>query len=375
MNPPTALIAAQASCLRFRIGYASVNVAKHWEPAEFNAFMNQVKAAAIHRAQGAGQQGRSGEPYIVASDLRLEVRSVTMPKKSKPIRPKPPAGSLLSPEAMGGITASKGFGFQTRYAVCQLPVWLLDPAFHQLFHEGTGDIDIRFQEGARSSRIHVQVKDHNVAPAEFCEVVAQFRKRDAEFVGIYTCFTLVCPSLSENLHSIESGLARLRNAKPFYDDVAAAMAPTKVELDARMRSAGLTQDQLDFVHSKVNFDIVQETCTTTTARRTFIAQLLKHPEYKQMIRDAVQPPSRNSFGPSTQSAGLSSAALTSKTSCGNRSSRSGRPKEPSLFGCKTGRVRRSTSRLTTCSTGRRSSTETHVASLPKTSGTGGCCRN
>ncbi len=28
-------------------GYASVNVAKHWEPAEFNAFMNQVKAAAI----------------------------------------------------------------------------------------------------------------------------------------------------------------------------------------------------------------------------------------------------------------------------------------------------------------------------------------
>jgi len=28
-------------------GYASVNVAKHWEPAEFNAFMNQVKAAAV----------------------------------------------------------------------------------------------------------------------------------------------------------------------------------------------------------------------------------------------------------------------------------------------------------------------------------------
>ena len=48
MNPPTALIAVRALCLRFQTpGYASVNVAKHWEPAEFNAFMNQVKAAAI----------------------------------------------------------------------------------------------------------------------------------------------------------------------------------------------------------------------------------------------------------------------------------------------------------------------------------------
>lgn len=28
-------------------GYASVNVAKHWKPAEFNAFMNQVKPAAV----------------------------------------------------------------------------------------------------------------------------------------------------------------------------------------------------------------------------------------------------------------------------------------------------------------------------------------
>lgn len=210
------------------------------------------------------------------------------PRKTSKSKARP--GSLLSPEAMGGITASKGFGFQTRYAVCQLPVWLLNPAFHQLFHEGTGDFDIRFQEGERSSRIHVQVKDHNVAPAEFCEVIAQFQKRDTEFTGAYTCFTLVCPSLSANLQSIESGLARLRNAKPFYDDVAVAIAATKMELDERMRSAGLTQDQIDFVHSKVTFDIVQgDLHHDDRASDVFTAQLLKHPEYKRMIRDAVQP--------------------------------------------------------------------------------------
>src|SRR6266540_1649134 len=105
--------------------------------------------------------------------------------KQPPTPPTPPTGSLLSPEAMGGITASKGFGFQTRYAVCQLPVWLLDQTFHQLFHEGTGDIDIRFLAGERSLREHIQVKDHNVAPAEFLEVITQFQKRDAEFDGIY----------------------------------------------------------------------------------------------------------------------------------------------------------------------------------------------
>jgi len=53
-------------------------------------------------------------------------------------------GSLLSPESMGGITAGKGFDFQTRYTACHLPVWLLEGAFHQLFFEGTGDIDIRY---------------------------------------------------------------------------------------------------------------------------------------------------------------------------------------------------------------------------------------
>jgi len=214
-----------------------------------------------------------------------------MAKKSKPpTRPKPPAGSLLSPEAMGGITASKGFGFQTRYAVCQLPVWLLDPAFHQLFHEGTGDIDIRFQKGERSSRIHVQVKDHNVAPAEFGEVVAQFQKRDTEFAGIYECFTLVCPSLSESLQPIESGLARLRNAKPFYDDVAAATASTKAELDERMKNVGLQEEQIDFIHSKVKVDIVQgDLHHDDRASDMFIAQLLKHPEYREMIRAAVEP--------------------------------------------------------------------------------------
>jgi len=54
-------------------------------------------------------------------------------RKPRPERTKRHRGSLLSPEATGGITAGKGFDFQTRYAACHLPVWLQQGGFHQLF--------------------------------------------------------------------------------------------------------------------------------------------------------------------------------------------------------------------------------------------------
>ena len=50
------------------------------------------------------------------------------PSDRKPSYP----GSLLSLEAMGGINAGKGFDFQTRYAACGVPRWLLETTFHQL---------------------------------------------------------------------------------------------------------------------------------------------------------------------------------------------------------------------------------------------------
>jgi hypothetical protein len=60
------------------------------------------------------------------------------------------AGSLLSSEMMGGLNAEKGFDFQTRFAACHVPLWLLEAAFHQLFFEGTGDIDVRYTEAGKS---------------------------------------------------------------------------------------------------------------------------------------------------------------------------------------------------------------------------------
>src|ERR1043166_2712259 len=199
-------------------------------------------------------------------------------------------GSLLASEAMGGITAGKGFDFQTRFAACHLPTWLLEATFHQLFYEGTGDIDIRYQENGRSSRVHMQVKDHEIAPAEFKQSLAHFRTLDADMPGVYKCFRLVCPALSARLRPIETGLARFRNAKPFYDDADAALAPTKAELDARLGKIGLDQGDIDFVHKSVDFEVGHgDLQHDERALELFVARLLNHPEYAEKLRAMVRP--------------------------------------------------------------------------------------
>jgi SMODS-associated and fused to various effectors sensor domain len=198
-------------------------------------------------------------------------------------------GSLLSPEFVGGINAGKGFDFQTRYAACHLPIWLQDGAFLQLFFEGTGDIDIRFAEAGKSFRVHIQVKDHEVSPSELKSVIEHFSRLDSDLPQAYKCFTLACPSLSPTVRSIETGLARLRGAKPFYDDLPVALAPTKQELDERLRRSDLG-DSIDFIHSKVFIDLGHgDLHHNDRAVDLFVARLLNHPEYAGKLRAMVQP--------------------------------------------------------------------------------------
>lgn len=198
-------------------------------------------------------------------------------------------GSLLSPEAMGGINAGKGFDFQTRYAACHVPVWLLEEAFHQLFFEGSGDIDIRYIEAGKSSRIHIQVKDHDVTPSEFVSIIEQFRQLDSNHPDTYRCFTVVCPSLSPTLRPVETALRRFRGAKAFYDDKPEALAPTKDELDQRLRDVGLGE-HIDFIHVKVYIDVGHgDMHHDDRAINHFISRLLSHPDYADKVRAMVQP--------------------------------------------------------------------------------------
>jgi len=200
------------------------------------------------------------------------------------------AGSLLSSDAMGGLNAGKGFDFQTRYTVCHLPIWLRDGTFHQLFTEGMGDIDIRYVEDGKSRRKHIQTKDHDVTPAEFKEVIEAFRGFDARMPDVYQEFRLACPGLSPQMRPIESGLARFRNAKPFYDDEVPALAQTQHDVDERLRNIGLDDEQISFVHAKVFIDVGHgDLAHDERALDLFIARMLDHPEFANKLRAMVLP--------------------------------------------------------------------------------------
>ncbi|WP_156175703.1 dsDNA nuclease domain-containing protein [Bradyrhizobium sp. LTSP849] len=207
-----------------------------------------------------------------------------------PSGPPDTTGSLLSPDAMGGLNAGKGFDFQTRYTVCHLPIWLQDGSFHQIFTEGTGDIDIRYVDEGKSRRKHIQTKDHDVTPAEFKDVIEAFRRYDADMPGTYQEFRLACPSLSQQMRPVETGLARFRNAKPFYDDAVPALAQTQHDVDQRMRAVGLSDEQIAFIHEKVFIDIgYGDLAHDERALDIFIARMLSHPDFASKIRAMVQP--------------------------------------------------------------------------------------
>ncbi|MGC2325410.1 MAG: SAVED domain-containing protein [Candidatus Sulfotelmatobacter sp.] len=207
-----------------------------------------------------------------------------MPKDNK--NPKPDPASLLSPQAMGGDQRGRRLRLSNALRGVRDPPMA---GFQQLFFECTGDIDIRYVEGGKSSRTHIQVKDHDVQPGELKEVIEQFRRLDTAMPGTYKCFTVVCPSLSPTLRPIESGLARFRGARAFYDDNPSALAPTKHALDERLQSVGLG-DHIDFIHEKLLLDVGHgDMHHDDRALAHFVNRLLSHPDYAEKVRTMVLP--------------------------------------------------------------------------------------
>jgi hypothetical protein len=89
---------------------------------------------------------------------------------------------------------------------------------------------------------------------------------------------------------MEAGLARLRGAKPFYDDAASALDATRDDVDERMRKHDLTEEQIQFIHDKVFIEVGHgDLSHDERALELFIARLLAHPEFAGKIRAMVQP--------------------------------------------------------------------------------------
>ncbi|MDN3512258.1 MAG: SAVED domain-containing protein [Candidatus Jettenia sp.] len=197
--------------------------------------------------------------------------------------------SLTSPSGMGGIIGGKGYDYQKRYIVCHIPKWIMESNFTQLFHEGTGDVDIRYSNGDEQWREHIQIKDHSISKGEFRKVIDTFVKTDKGMPEVYHYFILACPSLDQKIRSLEASIMRLRNARPFYDDTPVALAPTEHDIRKIITDLNLV-DYADFILGKLHFHVgLSDFHDDERASDFFISNLQKHPEYNQIFRNMVEP--------------------------------------------------------------------------------------
>jgi len=191
---------------------------------------------------------------------------------------------------MGGIIGGGGYDFQTRFIACHIPEWLAKNTFTQVFHEGTGDVDVEFGNSRRREREHIQVKDHEVRiKGEFRKVVEAFVGFDDGMPGAYKRFTLACPRLGPEVNSLRQGLDRLRQGARFFCGDEAALRATRDDVKARIHKLGLSQYE-HFIIDKLHFQVAQVDYHHDGAScDSFIASLLKNPSYSGRLHDAVRP--------------------------------------------------------------------------------------
>ena len=235
---------------------------------------------------------------MAREDLRRYVSALMTNRRirqtRKPLRPvadieRRRTATLTSAAGMGGIIGAGGYDYQTRFIVCKVPFWLADPGFIQLFHEGTGDVDIRRRSGHSERRTHIQVKDHEVALSEFRDAIETFVSFDNEKPGVYDQFILVCPLLNPKLRPLEKALARVRDAKPFYDTKQAALDSERDAIRKTLDKLGLSLHP-DFIQEKLHFQLeaAQFSDDDVTAR-LFVTGLQDLADYRLSLQSELLP--------------------------------------------------------------------------------------
>lgn len=213
-------------------------------------------------------------------------------KAGKPTARKSTArrASLAAPTAMGGIIGGGGYDFQTRFIACHIPEWMAKSTFTQVFHEGTGDVDVEFGNSKTAEREHIQVKDHEVKKkSKFENVIEAFVGFDQGMPGAYKRFTLACPSLGPEIVRLKLGLERLRQGVSFFAGDPSALRDTFADVKGRINKLGLTGyeqfilDKLYFQLGPIDYHHDGASCDA------FIGSLLKNPEYSGRLHEAVRP--------------------------------------------------------------------------------------
>jgi hypothetical protein len=154
-----------------------------------------------------------------------------------------PVPSLLEPESRGGDENEKGISFQAGVVLSYVARWLAMEGFTSMLREGLGDAEAKFYVPGRGyTKEFVEVKNHQVKPAEFWKEIDRFQQMDAGSPGEFQWFTLASAGVSSGLQPLRHGLRRLRDPYGFYQADSPIITNSYQQYVAIVKGLGRTRD-------------------------------------------------------------------------------------------------------------------------------------
>jgi hypothetical protein len=186
------------------------------------------------------------------------------------------APSLLEPESRGGDISERGKEFEAAVALTYIPQWMAMEGFTSMLREGMGDVEAKFFVPGRGfTKELVEVKDHQVPPAEFWKEIKRFQQLDAGSPGEYQWFTLASAGISESLHPLVNSLRRLRGPYGFYGNDSLIMDNSYRDYEQVVGKLARTAVEASFLYTKV---MLQDELTVNHSygRALFSEELQRH---------------------------------------------------------------------------------------------------
>jgi SMODS-associated and fused to various effectors sensor domain len=159
--------------------------------------------------------------------------------------------SLLERQSRGGDIGEGGINFQADVVLSMIPRWLRMEGFTSMVRESMGDAEAKFFAPGRGyKKEFIEVKDHQMNPAEFWHEVERFKQMERAVGGEFQWFTLASAGLHKDLHPLVNSLRRIRDPYDFYED-SQIFKNSYDDYRARVTGLGKTDEDADFLFRKV----------------------------------------------------------------------------------------------------------------------------
>lgn len=161
------------------------------------------------------------------------------------------APSLLERQSRGGDIGEGGINFQADVVLSMIPRWLRMEGFTSMVRESMGDAEAKFfAPGHGYKKEFIEVKDHQINPAEFWQEIERFKQMEQGVDGEFQWFTLASAGLHKDLHPLANSLRRIRDPYDFYED-SQIFKNSYDDYRARVTGLGKTGEDADFLFRKV----------------------------------------------------------------------------------------------------------------------------